>query len=138
MYGYISFTVSATKTLKEWMASDEHVFTATSVAVKGQLLHYSNGEYYERPNNSQPYWNIYDDDTRRYVNISNYLTLSDTPISQNNLSYEFYLKIPESVFKPTMSVITVGYNGARTTSSYNWEELMNTTRLVWDYPWFWF
>lgn len=137
-YGYISFTVSATKTLKEWMASDEHVFTATSVAVKGQLLHYSNGEYYERPNNSQPYWNIYDDDTRRYVNISNYLTLSDTPISQNNLSYEFYLKIPESVFKPTMSVITVGYNGARTTSSYNWEELMNTTRLVWDYPWFWF
>ena len=137
-YGYISFTVSATKTLKEWMASDEHVFTATSVEVKGQLLHYSNGEYYERPNNSQPYWNIYDDDTRRYVNISNYLTLSDTPISQNNLSYEFYLKIPESVFKPTMSVITVGYNGARTTSSYNWEELMNTTRLVWDYPWFWF
>ena len=137
-YGYISFTVSATKTLKEWMASDEHVFTATSVAVKGQLLHYSNGEYYERPNNSQPYWNIYDDDTRRYVNISNYLTLSDTPISQNNLSYEFYLKIPEDMFKPTMSVITVGYDGARTTSSYNWEELMNTTRLVWDYPWFWF
>ena len=137
-YGYISFTVSATKTLEKWVASDEHVFTATSVEVKGQLLHYSNGEYYERPNNSQPYWNIYDDDTRRYVNISNYLTLSDTPISQNNLSYEFYLKIPESVFKPTMSVITVGYNGARTTSSYNWEELMNTTRLVWDYPWFWF
>ncbi len=137
-YGYISFTVSATKTLEKWMASDEHVFTATSVEVKGQLLHYSNGEYYERPNNSQPYWNIYDDDTRRYVNISNYLALSDTPISQNNLSYEFYLKIPESVFKPTMSVITVGYEGARTTSSYNWEELMNTTRLVWDYPWFWF
>ena len=137
-YGYISFTVSATKTLEKWMASEEHEFTATSVEIKGQLLHYSNGEYYERPNNRQPYWNIYDDDTRRYVNISNYLTLSDTPISQNNLSYEFYLKIPESVFKPTMSVITVGYNGARTTSSYNWEELMNTTRLVWDYPWFWF
>lgn len=137
-YGYISFTVSATKTLEKWMASDEHVFTATSVEVKGQLLHYSNGEYYERPNNRQPYWNIYDDDTRRYVNISNYLALSDTPISQNNLSYEFYLKLPESVFKPTMSVITVGYNGARTTSTYNWEELMNTTRLVWDYPWFWF
>lgn len=136
-YGYISFTVSATKTLREWVASDEHVFTATSVEIKGQLLHYFNGEYYERPNR-QPYWNIYNDATRRYVDISNSLTLSDTPISQNNLSYEFYLKIPESVFKPTMSVITVGYNGARTTSSYNWEKLMNTTRLVWDYPWFWF
>ena len=136
-YGYISFTVSATKTLRDWMASEEHEFTATSVEVKGQLLHYFNGEYYERPN-GQPYWNIYDDDTRRYVNISNYLTLSNTPISQNNLSYEFYLKIPESVFKPTMSVITVGYNGARTTSSYNWEDLMNTTRLIWDYPLFWF
>lgn len=136
-YGYISFTVSATKTLEKWMASDEHVFTATSVEIKGQLSHYYLGRYVERPNN-QPYWNIFDEATRRYVDISNYLTLSDTPISQNNLSYEFYLKIPESVFKPTMSVITVGYNGARTTSSYNWEELMNTTRLVWDYPWFWF
>ncbi len=136
-YGYISFTVSATKTLREWVASEEHVFTATSVEIKGQLLHYYFGRYVERPNN-RPYWNIYDDATGRYVNISNYLTLSDTPISQNNLSYEFYLTIPESVFKPTMSVITVGYEGARTTSSYNWEELMNTTRLVWDYPWFWF
>ena len=137
-YGYISFTVSATKTLREWVASDEHIFTATSVEVKGQLLHYSWGRYVERPNNRQPYWNIYDDAARKNVNISNYLTLSNMPISQNNLSYEFYLKIPESVFKPTMSVITVGYNGARTTSSYNWEKLMNTTRLVWDYPWFWF
>ena len=137
-YGYISFTVSATKTLKEWVASEEHEFTATSVEVKGQLLHHSNGEYYERPNNSQPYWDIYNDATRRYVDISNYLALSNTPISQNNLSYEFYLKIPESVFKPTMSVIRVGYDGANTTSSYYWEDLMNTTRLVWNYPWFWF
>lgn len=136
-YGYIAFTISATKTLREWVASEEHEFTATSVEVKGQLLHYANGGYYEHPN-AQPYWNIYDDDPGRYVDISNYLTLSNTPISQNNLSYEFDLKIPESVFKPTMSVITVGYNGARTTSSYNWEKLMNTTRLVWDYPWFWF
>lgn len=136
-YGYIAFTVSATKTLREWVASDEHVFTATSVEIKGQLLHYFNGEYYERPNR-QPYWNIYNDATRRYVDISNSLTLSDTPISQNNLSYEFYLKIPESVFEPTMSFITVGYQRANTTSTYNWEELMNTTRLIWYYPLFWF
>ena len=136
-YGYIAFTVSETKTLQEWVVSSEHVFTATSVEVRGQLLHYSNGEYYERPN-ARPYWNIYDDATRRYVDISNFLTLSDTPISQDNLSYEFHLTIPESVFKPTMSVITVGYDGARTTSSYYWEDLMNTTRLIWNYPWFWF
>ena len=139
VYGYISFTVSATKTLREWVASEEHEFTATSVEIKGQLLHHSNGEYYERPsNNRQPYWDIYDDATRRYVDISDFLTLSDTPISQDNLSYEFYLTIPESVFKPTMSVITVGYDGARTTSSYDWEDLMNTTRLIWDYPLIWF
>ena len=138
-YGYISFTVSATKKLSEWVASEEHEFTATSVEVKGQLLHYSNGEYYERPsNNRQPYWEIYNDATRRYVVISDFLTLSDTPISQNNLSYEFYLTIPESVFKPTMSVITVGYDRARTYSSYDWEDLMNTTRLIWDYPLIWF
>ncbi len=138
-YGYIAFTVSATKTLEKWMASDEHVFTATSVEVKGQLLHYSNGEYYERPDaRRSPYWDIYDDATRRYVNISNFLALSNTPISQNDLSYEFYLKIPESVFKPTMSFITVGYEGARTTSSYYWEDLMNTTRLIWNYPFIWF
>ena len=136
-YGYIAFTVSATKTLREWVESSEHVFTATSVEIKGQLLHYSNGEYYERPN-ARPYWNIYDDATRRYFNISNFLALSDMPISQDNLSYEFYLTIPESVFKPTMSVITVGYEGARTTSTYNWKDLMNTTRLIWNYPWFWF
>lgn len=138
-YGYISFTVSATKTLGEWVASEEHVFTATSVEVKGQLLHYSWGRYVERPNNRQPYWNIYDDATGRNVNISNsnYLTLSDTPISQNNLSYEFYLKIPESEFTPTMSSITVSYEGASTYSSFDWEELMNTTRLVWNRPlWF--
>lgn len=135
-YGYISFTVSATKTLRDWVASDEHIFTATSVEIKGQLSHYYLGRYVERPNN-QPYWNIYDDGTGRYVDISDYLTLSDMPFSQNNLSYEFYLKIPESVFKPTMSFITVGYNGARTTSSYYWEDLMNTTRLVWNRPlWF--
>lgn len=138
-YGYISFTVSATKTLRDWVASDEHIFTATSVEIKGQLSHYYLGRYVERPNN-QPYWNIYDDGTGRYVDISNsnYLTLSDTPISQDNLSYEFYLKIPEGVFRPTMSFITVGYNGARTTSSYYWKNLMNTTRLIWDYPLFWF
>lgn len=136
-YGYIAFTISATKTLREWVASEEHEFTATSVEVKGQLLHYANGGYYEHPN-AQPYWNIYDDDPGRYVDISNYLTLSNTPISQNNLSYEFYLKIPESVFEPTMSFITVGYQRANTTSTYNWEELMNTTRLIWYYPWFWF
>ncbi len=136
-YGYIAFTVSATKTLREWVASEEHEFTATSVEVKGQLLHYANGGYYEHPN-AQPYWNIYDDDPGRYVDISNYLTLSNTPISQNNLSYEFYLKIPESVFEPTMSFITVGYQRANTTSTYNWEELMNTTRLIWYYPLFWF
>lgn len=135
-YGYISFSVSATKTLRDWVASDEHIFTATSVEIKGQLSHYYLGRYVERPNN-QPYWNIYDDGTGRYVDISDYLTLSDMPFSQNNLSYEFYLKIPESVFKPTMSFITVGYNGARTTSSYYWEDLMNTTRLVWNRPlWF--
>ena len=139
VYGYISFTVSATKTLREWVASEEHEFTATSVEIKGQLLHHSNGEYYERPsNNRQPYWDIYDDATRRYVDISDFLMLSDTPISQDNLSYEFYLTIPESVFKPTMSFITVGYDGARTTSSYYWEDLMNTTRLIWDYPLIWF
>ena len=120
-YGYIAFTISATKTLREWVASEEHEFTATSVEVKGQLLHYANGGYYEHPN-AQPYWNIYDDDPGRYVDISNYLTLSNTPISQNNLSYEFYLKIPESVFEPTMSFITVGYQRANTTSTYNWEE----------------
>lgn len=137
-YGYISFTVSATKTLREWVASDEHIFTATSVEVKGQLLHYSWGRYVERPNNRQPYWNIYDDATRKNVNISNSLTLSNMPISQDNLSYEFYLKIPESVFKPTMSSITVSYNGASTYSSYDWEDLMNTTRLIWDYPLVWF
>lgn len=136
-YGYIAFTISATKTLREWVASEEHEFTATSVEVKGQLLHYANGGYYEHPN-AQPYWNIYDDDPGRYVDISNYLTLSNTPISQNNLSYEFYLKIPESVFEPTMSFITVGYQRANTTSTYNWEELMNTTRLIWYYPLFWF
>lgn len=137
-YGYISFTVSATKTLREWVASSEHVFTATSVEIKGQLLHYFNGEYYERPNNRQPYWEIYNDATRRSDDISNFLTLSNTPISQNNLSYEFYLKIPESEFESTMSFITVGYDGARTYSSYSWKELMNTTRLIWDYPLFWF
>ena len=136
-YGYIAFTISATKTLREWVASEEHEFTATSVEVKGQLLHYANGGYYEHPN-AQPYWNIYDDDPGRYVDISNYLTLSNTPISQNNLSYELYLKIPESVFEPTMSFITVGYQRANTTSTYNWEELMNTTRLIWYYPLFWF
>lgn len=136
-YGYIAFTISATKTLREWVASEEHEFTATSVEVKGQLLHYANGGYYEHPN-AQPYWNIYDDDPGRYVDISNYLTLSNTPISQNNLSYEFYLKIPEGKFKSTMSFITVGYDGARTYSSYSWKELMNTTRLIWDYPLFWF
>ena len=135
-YGYISFTVSETKTLREWVASSEHVFTATSVEIKGQLLHYFNGEYYERPNNSQPYWEIYNDATRGYDDISNYLTLSNTPISQNNLSYEFYLKIPEGEFESTMSFITVGYERARTYSSYYWEDLMNTTRLVWNYPWF--
>ena len=138
-YGYIAFTVSATKTLREWVESSEHMFTATSVKIKGQLLHYSNGEYYERPDaRRSPYWDIYDDATRRYVNISNFLALSNTPISQDNLSYEFYLTIPESVFKPTMPSIRIGYEGANTTSTYNWEELMNTTRLVWNYPWFWF
>mgnify|MGYP000817911790 FL=1 len=40
-YGYIAFTISATKTLREWVASEEHEFTATSVEVKGQLLHLS-------------------------------------------------------------------------------------------------
>ena len=136
VYGYISFTVSATKTLREWVASEEHEFTATSVEVKGQLLHHFNGEYYKRPNNGQLYWDIYDNATRWYVDISNYLTLSDTPISQDNLSYEFYLKIPESVFKPTMSFIRVGYKTflAYPNSSYYWEDLMNTTRLVWNYP----
>lgn len=135
-YGYISFTVSATKTLQEWVASEEHVFTATSVEIKGQLSHYYLGRYVERPNN-QPYWNIYDDGTGRYVDISDYLTLSDMPISQNNLSYEFYLKIPEGVFRPTMSFITVSYERASTFSRYHWEDLMNTTRLVWNRPlWF--
>lgn len=135
-YGYISFTVSATKTLQEWVASEEHVFTATSVEIKGQLSHYYLGRYVERPNN-QPYWNIYDDGTGRYVDISDYLTLSDMPISQNNLSYEFYLKIPEGVFRPTMSFITVSYERASTFSRYYWEDLMNTTRLVWNRPlWF--
>lgn len=135
-YGYISFTVSATKTLQEWVESEEHVFTATSVEIKGQLSHYYLGRYVERPNN-QPYWNIYDDGTGRYVDISDYLTLSDMPISQNNLSYEFYLKIPEGVFRPTMSFITVSYERASTFSRYYWEDLMNTTRLVWNRPlWF--
>ncbi len=135
-YGYISFTVSATKTLQEWVASEEHVFTATSVEIKGQLSHYYLGRYVERPNN-HPYWNIYDDGTGRYVDISDYLTLSDMPISQNNLSYEFYLKIPEGVFRPTMSFITVSYERASTFSRYYWEDLMNTTRLVWNRPlWF--
>lgn len=133
VYGYIAFTVSATKTLREWMASDEHEFTATSVEVKGQLLHHFNGEYYERPN-AQPYWRIYDDEAEQYIAIPQCIEVSDTPISQDNLSYEFYLKIPESVFKPYMSLIVVDYKDAGSFSYYYWEDLMNTTRLVWTYP----
>ncbi|MDD6929097.1 MAG: hypothetical protein PUI89_07415 [Bacteroidales bacterium] len=132
-YGYISFTVSATKTLREWVASEEHEFTATSVEVKGQLLHYSNGEYYERPN-ARPYWYINDDQAGQYIPIPQCIEVSDTPISQNNLSYEFSLKIPEDVFKPYMSLIAVGYEGYGKYSYYYWEDLMNTTRLFWNYP----
>ncbi len=133
-YGYIAFTVSATKTLREWVASEEHEFTATSVEVKGQLLHHFNGEYYERPNNVQPYWRIYDDEAEQYIAIPQCIEVSDTPISQDNLSYEFYLKIPESVFKSYMSLIVVDYKDAGSFSYYYWEDLMNTTRLVWTYP----
>ena len=132
-YGYIAFTVSATKTLKEWVESEEHEFTATSVEVKGQLVHYFNGEYYKRPN-TQPYWYILDDQEEKYIAIPQCLEVSDTPISQDNLSYEFYLKIPESVFKPYMSLIAVDYKDAGSFSYYYWEDLMNTTRLVWTFP----
>ncbi len=133
VYGYISFTVSATKTLKEWVESEEHEFTATSVEVKGQLVHYFNGEYYKRPN-TQPYWYILDDQEEKYIAIPQCIEVSDTPISQDNLSYEFYLKIPESVFKPYMSLIAVDYKDAGSFSYYYWEDLMNTTRLVWTFP----
>lgn len=132
-YGYIAFTVSATKTLREWVESKEHEFTATSVEVKGQLLHHFNGEYYARPN-AQPYWRIYDDEAEQYIAIPECIEVSDTPISQDNLSYEFYLKIPEDVFKPYMSLIAVDYEDAGSFSYYYWEDLMNTTRLVWTYP----
>ncbi|WP_244869665.1 hypothetical protein [Porphyromonas uenonis] len=131
-YGYISFNVSATKTLREWVANDEHVFTATSVEVKGQLLHYSNGEYYKRPN-ARPYWYINDDKAGQYKHIPQYIEVSNTPISQDNLSYEFSLKIPESEFKSYMSLIAVDYEGYGNFSYYYWEDLMNTTRLVWYY-----
>lgn len=132
-YGYIAFTVSATKTLREWVASEEHEFTATSVEVKGQLLHHFEGEYFERPN-AQPYWYIYDDKAEKYKPIPQCIEVSDAPISQDNLSYEFYLKIPEDVFKPYMSLIAVDYKDAGSFSYYYWEELMNTTRLVWTFP----
>lgn len=132
-YGYIAFTVSATKTLREWVESKEHEFTATSVEVKGQLLHHFNGEYYARPN-AQPYWRIYDDEAEQYKPIPQCIEVSDAPISQDNLSYEFYLKIPEDVFKPYMSLIAVDYKDAGSFSYYYWEELMNTTRLVWAFP----
>lgn len=133
VYGYISFTVSATKTLQEWVAREEHEFTATSVEVKGRLLHHFNGEYYKRPN-AQPYWYINDDQAGEYIAIPQCVEVSDTPISQNNLSYEFYLKIPEDVFKPYMSLIVVDYKDANSFSYYYWEDLMNTTRLVWTFP----
>ena len=135
-YGYISFTVRATKTLKEWVNQDQHDFTATSVKIKGVLLHYRNGVYYRRPTTPyNPFWNIYNEATRSYVNISNLVNIDATPINQSDIPYPFYVDIPESVFKPTMSFLTVDYTGYYNTSvPYDWESLMNTTRIAWYVP----
>ena len=135
-YGYISFTVRATKTLRQWVNQDQHDFTATSVKIKGVLLHYRNGVYYRRPTTPyNPFWNIYNEATRSYVNISNLVNIDATPINQSDIPYPFYVDIPESVFKPTMSFLTVNYTGYYNTSvPYDWESLMNTTRIAWYVP----
>lgn len=133
-YGYISFTVSAKKKLSEWVARDWHEFTATSVEIKGQLHHYLNGVYYQRPdaNKYPPFWNVYNGATSSYVNIS--VNINATPINQSDVPYPFYVKIPESVFKPTMSFLSVDYTGYNAPVYYDWESLMNTTRIFWYVP----
>lgn len=134
-YGYISFTVRATKTLKEWVTQDQHDFTATSVEIKGVLLHYSNGVYYRRPTTPYaPFWRGYNEATSSYDDISNRVNISATPINQSDIPYPFYVYIPESVFKPTMSFLTVDYTYYNAPVRYDWESLMNTTRIVWYVP----
>lgn len=134
-YGYISFTVRATKTLKEWVTQDQHDFTATSVEIKGVLLHYSNGVYYRRPTTPYaPFWRGYNEATSSYDDISNRVNISATPINQSDIPYPFYVYIPESVFKPTMSFLTVDYTYYNAPVRYDWESLMNTTLIVWYVP----
>ena len=134
-YGYISFTVRATKTLRQWVNQDQHDFTATSVEISGVLLHYRNGVYYLRPTTPyDPFWRAYNEATRSYVNISNLVNISATPINQSDTPYPFYVKIPEGVFEPTMSFLTVDYTGYNASVSYDWESLMNTTRIAWYVP----
>ena len=134
-YGYISFTVRATKTLRQWVDQDHHDFTATSVEISGVLLHYRNGVYYQRPTTPyNPFWNIYNEATGSYVDISSLVNISATPINQSDIPYPFYVDIPEGVFKPTMSFLTVDYTGYNASVSYDWESLMNTTRIAWYVP----
>lgn len=135
-YGYISFTVSATKTLEEWMASDEHEFTATSVEIKGQLHHYLNGVYYQRPdaNRYSPFWYVYDTATGRGVDVSRYLQISEERANLQDAPYDFYLQIPAGVFKPTMSYLAIDYTVYKAPVRYDWESLMNTTRIIWYVP----
>lgn len=134
-YGYISFTVSATKTLKEWVTQDKHDFTATSVEVKGQLQHYDNGTYYPRPDQYQypPLWRVYNTATRQYTDVSRYVTIAPRPSADKTYPYDYELHIPQEVFKATMSYLMIDYYGYNKPVFPYWVDLMNTTRIIW-YP----
>lgn len=133
-YGHISFTVSATKTVAEWLTSTYQDFTASSLAIKGQLHHYFNGTYYPRPvTQYAPYWHIYDTEKRSNIDISEYVNISNTPLNSRDKPYTFYVNIPKSVFKPTMSLLWVDYTNYNKSISYDWAYFMNTTQIFW-YP----
>lgn len=133
-YGYISFTVRETKTLKEWRDQNLHDFTATSVEVKGQLHHYYNGIYYPRPNEYQypPLWRVYDTATRQYTDVSRYVTIAPRPSADKTYPYDYELHIPQEVFKATMSYLMIDYYGYNKPVFHYWDQLMNTTRIIWS------
>lgn len=134
-YGYISFTVSATKTLREWVASDQHDFSATSVEIKGQLYHHDNGTYYPRPDQYKypPLWWVYDTATRQYTDVSEYVTIAPSPSEDATYPYGYELHIPQEVFRATMSSLKIDYSKYNKPVSHSWDQLMNTTRIFW-YP----
>lgn len=133
-YGYISFTVRATKTLKEWRDQNLHDFTATSVEVKGQLHHYDNGTYYPRPDQYRypPLWKVRDTATGQDTDVSTHVTIASSPSEYQTYPYDYKLHIPQGVFRETMSYLKIDYDGYNKPVFHYWEQLMNTTRIIWS------